>query len=83
MNLEFNSTVVSHTIQISIVNDSRLEEDEFFSLFLSLLSSSFPILISPFEASVTIIDDDSKCVYILYTDIRTLYMHTFFIIHAV
>ena len=58
MDLVFGPSTSQHTVNISITDDHVLEFDETLILRLSTASSS--VTVDPSEATVTIIDNDSK-----------------------
>ena len=58
MTLEFNSSVVSITVPVTIVDDDTLENTETFSALLTSGDSS--VLLDPDVATVTINDNDSE-----------------------
>lgn len=63
--LFFNETVVSHDIEVLIINDGIPELSEYFLAVLSLLDPLLPpskILISPAVANITIVDGMSTIV---------------------
>ena len=51
-------------MNVPIINDTRLENDEDLRARLMLTAPSTQVFVSPENATVTIRDDDSKCVTI-------------------
>ena len=57
-----NSSVTEVTVDIPIVVDEIAEDDETFSVELSLISPSTRVSIAPATTQVTIIDDSSELI---------------------
>ena len=58
MTLEFNSSVVSITVPVTIVDDEILENPETFSAVLTTADTD--VFLQPSEATVRVSDNDSK-----------------------
>ena len=61
-NRVLNSSVTEVTVDIPIVVDEIAEDDETFSVELSLISPSSRVSIAPATTQVTIIDDSSELI---------------------
>ena len=71
--LFFNETVMSHDIEVLIINDGIAELNEHFLAVLSLLDPQLPpskILINPAVANVTIVDGESTNFNIIFNAIK-------------
>ena len=56
----FGSGVTQQEVMITIIDDIRLEPDEQFNSIVSLTVADPAITLNPADASITIIDNDSK-----------------------
>ena len=59
VDLTFGLGITERRVNITIINDIRLEHDEQFNLFISLTVADPAVTLSPDQASITITDDDS------------------------
>jgi len=58
----FPANVTIQTVDILICDDSVLEQDEMFSLFIDSTSYPFSMITgSPDHVNITIVDNDGKC----------------------
>ena len=60
-----NSSVTEVTVDIPLVVDEIAEDDETFSVELSLISPSTRVSIAPATTQVTIIDDNSMLIELI------------------
>ena len=62
--LVFNETVMSHEIEVPVINDGIAERREYFLAILTLLDPLLPskVTIAPDLANVTIVDGTYVCV---------------------
>ena len=59
VDLTFGPGITEQRVNITIIDDIRLEHDEQFDSFVSLTVADSAVTLSPDQASITIIDDDS------------------------
>ena len=62
MTLRFDSTMLSHSVRVAVVDDDILENDEVFLGSLALTLPDTDVILDPDEAMVTILEDNDGIV---------------------
>ena len=58
--LSFNGETMSHEVLVNVMADQLVEREEFFTLKVELVNTSVSVGILHDEATITIVDHDSK-----------------------